>query len=108
MPTISDRVQSLHQRLAGTKIRQQTVESLDIIIDSNGPNSTLRYFILVYFREPELPENMNKDLKLLRRIFWDTSYAQALMSETEFELVLDGAMSIPEEAWRLSDEILND
>lgn len=59
--TISERVRTLHNRLVGTKIRHQTVESVEIGIDSNGPDWTLRYFIFV-------------------------------LPESDFELVLDGAM----------------
>jgi hypothetical protein len=105
MSTISERVRALHKRFAGTKIRHQTVESVEIAIDSNGPDGTLRYFIFVWFKEPELPQNMRDELKLLRRVFWNTDSAQVLLSESEFELVLDGAMEIPVESWILSDEL---
>lgn len=103
--TIGERVKRLHDRLAGTKIRQQVVESVEVVIDTNGAGWTARYFVFAHFREPELPQNMMEELKMLRRVFWDHDYAQVSLDESEFELFLDGAMEVPEHQWRLSDEL---
>ena len=103
--TISDKVRAFHARVAGTRIRGQTVENVDVSIDSNGDGGSLRYFVTVNFREPELPTNMRKELKLLKRIFWEMDFAQVLLTEDEFESFLNGEMEIPEHQWILSDEL---
>lgn len=103
----ADKVKELHRRLAGTKIRQQIVESVEVTLDTNGsdPDFPLRYFIIAHFKEPELPVNMRDELKLLRRVFWQTDFAQALLSRNQFAAILDGC-DIPEDVWTLSDELM--
>ena len=96
-----------HTRIIGTKIRGQTVESVEICVDTiDGPDWTkLRYFLFVHFREPKLPENMNKNLKLLRRVFWDTTFATVKLDAGEVRSVLMGEQEVPKHQWMLSDEM---
>jgi len=96
-----------HARVVGTKIRGQTVESVELCIDTNNGQNNLRYFLHVFFAEPELPTNMNPNLKLLRRVFWDTDYAVVTLNTEEIRPALSGEMEVPEHQWTLSDELRN-
>lgn len=102
---IPELVIAFRDRTVGTRIRGQQVESVELCIDTNGANGSLRYLLHVFFVEPagiaELPEHE----RLLRRVFWDTDFAVANLAQDELVSVLDGSAPLLDARWTLSDEL---
>lgn len=101
---LDEALKAYYSRTVGTLIRGQKVESVELCIDTNGEQGALRYFLHVHFVEPELPVNMRPELKMWRRITWDTDYAMTQLQPDEVRRVLEGDLEIPDHQWTLSDE----
>lgn len=102
--SIPELVTDFHSRTAGTRIRGQTVESVEVIIDTNGENGSLRHFLHVFFVEPAGFAKLPEAQRLMRRVFWDTDFAYMAVGQDELIHILDGSMQVPESRWLLSDE----
>lgn len=104
MSEISALVTAFHNRVVGTHVRGQKVESVELCIDTNGENGCLRYFLHVFFVEPAGFAQLPEAQRLMRRVFWDTDFAYMVALQDELIHILDGSMQIPESRWMLSDE----
>jgi hypothetical protein len=105
MSDISALVTAFHNRVVGTLIRGQKVESVELCIDTNGENGSRRYFLYVHFFEPGgIAAIPDAEQRLMRRVFWDTDFASAVLDQEELEGALDGSIALPESRWVLSDE----
>ena len=105
---LHDALRQFREGIVGTRVRGLPVESVELIIDTNGEDTGFRFFLYVHFTEPDFPENMNGNLKMLHRVFNDVNFAVlACLDVEEVRSRMVGMKPCHDHEWILEDELMD-
>lgn len=90
-------------RVVGTQIRRQTVDAVELLIDTHDKTAPFRYFLQVVFSEnPPNPDDP-PEANMLNRVFSDVPRDAGAMTTDRTELVA-WMLGTMEPDWLLDDE----